>query len=259
MENRIGFFEQFYVALVKHRAYKSLVGLPKRRHAVYVAGVTFLLMLIAYVIPMVSFVASLGGYGEFFTERMPAFSIASGKLTIARPLDFRINGIHVVMDDSVEAYTQTDIQTAEETIVYFSQTNVITNLSMIPVMLPYTSLGAQKIDNAYMAGLSAQFYGTVVLAGVVSWISQIVTYLVTALFYVLFGLSINRFSGANLSFGKLYTIALYAVSAFLLLIRLSYYITAGWAVFVLGLIGACLSVRALNVAILSFADVQNRL
>ncbi len=259
MENRIGFFEQFYVALLKPRAYKNLVGLSKRRHVVYAVGVTFLLTLIAFVIPMASFVASLGGYEKFFTERMPSFTVAAGELHIERPLDFKINDIHVVIDDSVESYSQADVQNAEETIVYFSRTNAVTNLSVVPVMFQYASLGDQKIDNAYMAGMAGQFYGSVVFAGLVSWLSQIVTYLVTALFFVLFGLSINRFSGANLSFGKMYTIAIYAVSAFLLMTRLSYYISSGWVVFAAGLVGASLSVRALNVAILTFADVQNRL
>ena len=47
MENNIGFFEQFYVALMKHREYKRLTGLSKRQRWVYFLGITFLLTLIA--------------------------------------------------------------------------------------------------------------------------------------------------------------------------------------------------------------------
>lgn len=250
MDSRIGFFEQFYVALMKHKKYKSLLDLPKKQHIIYFLGLTFLLTLIAYVIPMASFLAGLGGYEQFFMERMPAFVIENGQLSIDETLDFRINAIHVVMDDSVEAYTQADVDEAEELVLYFSKRNIVTNLSAIPIEIQYGLFGNGRIDNRSMANLSGQFYGSVVLSGVFAWISQMFSYAGLALLFAVCGLGVNRVSGANLPFKRLFCIAVYAETLFALASHLIVYFVSNGFVFVAYLISAMISLRALNTGIL---------
>ena len=253
MENNIGFFEQFYVALMKHREYKRLTGLSKRQRWVYFLGITFLLTLIAYVIPMVSFLIGLGGYEEFFKDKLPAFSIEKGELSIAEPLDFRLNEVHIIVDDSVDAYAQSDVEEAEGAIMYFSRRNIVTNVSAIPVEIQYGLFGDDKIDNSYMVALAPAFYGMVVLSGVVAWISQMLAYAILALLFALCGLGVNRMSGANLSFKQLFGIAMYAESVFALASHLVVYFFSGGFAFLIYLVSGMISIRALNTGILLHA------
>lgn len=259
MENRIGFFEQFYVALIKHRKYKELVGLPKRQHLVYFFGITFLLALIAYVVPMASFLMGLGGYEQFFTEKLPAFSIENGELSIETALDFRLNGLHIIMDDSVEAYTQADVEQAEENILYFSKSNIVTNLSTIPLEIQYGLFGTDKIDNQYMAGLSVEFYVMVVVAGLLAWLLQMLSYAFLALLFAVCGMGVNRMSGADLPFKKLFCIAIYAESVFALTSHLVAYFVSSGLMFVIYFISAIISLRALNTGILVHVSTPPKL
>lgn len=253
MEKKTGFFEQFYLALVKHRLYNKLLGLSRGRHIVYFIGITFLLTLMAYVVPMVSFLASLGGYEVFFTEKLPAFSIVKGKLSIEAPLDFYMNQIHIVVDDSVEAYTQEALSDQEEAVLFFSRTNVVTNITALPMGFSYNAFEGKTIDNQYMASLAPEFYGAMVAAGLAAWIFQMASYALLALLFAMCGVGINKLSGANLPFGRLYCIALYAETMFALVSHLIIYFFTGIISYIVYFIGAMISMRAMNTGILLHA------
>ena len=254
MEEKTGFFEQFYLALVKHRLYKKLISLPKKQHIIYCISITFLLTLISYVVPMTGFLVSLGGYERFFTEKLPAFTVSSGELSIEEPLDFRMNDIHIIVDDSVEAYSQEDLASQDEFVLFFSKTNMVTNLSGIPMGLNYSFFGNDAIDNQYMAGMAPQFYASIVLAGLAAWIGQMISYAFLALLFAVCGLGINKLSGANLSFGKLYCLALYAEAMFALVSQLLVYFFSGIFSYIVYCVAAMFSMRAMNVGILTFVE-----
>lgn len=252
METKIGFFEQFYLALVKHKLYIVLTRLPKKRHVVYFLGITFLLGMIAYVVPMASFLASLGGYEHFFAEKLPAFTIENGTLSIEKTLDFRLNQIHIVVDDSVEKYTEADLENLEEYVVMFSRKNVVTNLSAIPTALDYSMFGSELIDNQKMVSKAGQFYGAVVTMGMIAWLSQMCSYALLALLFAVCGIGINKMSGANLPFGKIYCIALYAETMFALVSHLVNYFFTGAVAFIIYLVSAVISLRAVNTGVLMY-------
>lgn len=253
MKNNIGFFEQFYVALMKHKEYKILTDLSKRQKVIYFLGITFLLTLIAYVVPMASFLTGLGGYEEFFGKKLPAFSVEKGELSIEEPLDFRLNGVHIIVDDSVDAYSQKDVDEAEELIMYFSRHNIVTNVSAIPLEIQYGFWGDDKIDNSYMVGLAPAFYGMAAFSVVFAWIAQMFAYSFLALLFAACSLGLNRMSGANLPFRRLFWIAIYAESVFALASHLVVYFVSGGFSFVIYLTSAMISIRALNTGILLYA------
>lgn len=235
---------------MKHRLYKTLLGLTWGQHAVYFIGITFLLTLISYVVPMASLLAGIGGYEAFFKDKLPAFSIVEGELSIETPLDFYLNQIHIVAGSDVEEYTKEDLESQEEYVLLFSKTNAVTNLSPMPMGFQYSMLEPDRVDNQYMASLAPQFYGAVAGAGVVSWISQMISYAFLALLFAICGMGVNRLSGANLPFGRLYCIALYAETMFALLSHLIVYFVTGILSYIVYFIGAMISMRAMNTGIL---------
>lgn len=238
---------------MKHRLYKTLLGLTRWQHAVYFMGITFLLTLISYVVPMASLLAGIGGYRAFFTENLPAFSVVEGELSIEKMQDFYLNQIHIVIDADVEEYTKKDLESQEEYVLFFSKTNVVTNLTPIPIGFQYSMMEQDRIDNQYMASLAPRFYGAVAGAGLVAWISQMISYAFLALLFAVCGMGVNRLSGANLSFGRLYCIALYAETMFALVSHLIVYFVTGILSYIMYIIGAMISMRAMNTGILLHA------
>lgn len=261
MESKIGFFEQFYIALMKHTRYRTLAALPKKQVMGYLMGITFLLTLVSYVIPMSGFLAALGGYEHFFAERLPAFSIEKGELHVETeaPMDFMLNGIHIVVDDSVAVYTQDDLMQEKEPVVYFSRHNIVTNVSAIPLEIRYGIFGENKIDNKYMVSVSPAFYGMLVLSGLVSWLIQMAAYAFLAVIFAACGLSVNRMSGASLSFQKIFCIAVYAQTAFALASHLAVYFFTGILSLAVYMISAMISVRAMNIGIVLHAVIPPKL
>lgn len=225
--NKSSFFEQFYVAVAKRREYKRLTELTKGQHAKYVIGITFLLLLISYAVPAISFVMGIGGFSDFFMNKLPAFSIENGEMQIASDLDFNLNEIHFVVNDDVEKYVAADVTAEKGLFMLVSKKNIVTNIFGLPMEFVYDALVNQKIDNALIASLAPSFYAGMVMAGVVNWIVLAVGYLLMALIFALFGLPTNKLCGAELSFGKIFVIALYGITVFNVVNYLAVYFLSG--------------------------------
>lgn len=219
--NRISFTEQIRIALSKPLWYKSLFQQSWGKHICYFLVLIVLITVIQYVIPLTAYLQSMGGLKELILERFPQFTFEQGELNMDRPLELDRDGVYLLIDTSVEAYTQADAEQKEETlegdntlkIVYMvSKTNVVCNQAIMPLEL--SSLGMFTLNNQMMYQMAPMY---LVIMGIGNLIYNMLAYLISALFFALFGYLMNRALKLNLKFGQIYLIAMYAKSVEILL------------------------------------------
>ena len=118
-------------------------------------------------------------------------------------------------------YTQADAEQKEATlddgntlkIVYMvSRTNVVCNQALAPLDL--SSFNMITLNNQMVYQMAP---GYLIVMGVANLIYNMVAYLISALFFALFGYLMNRALKLNLKFGQIYLIAMYAKSVEILL------------------------------------------
>lgn len=221
MKEKISFTEQIRIALSKPLWYKSLFQQSLGKHICYFLVLIVLITVIQFGIPMAAYLQSIGGLKNLLLEGIPDFQLEHGELQVETPIELERSGVRLVIDTSVDAYTQEDaIAEAEEMdaavsvpVVYMlSRTNVVCNMTDIPfdwAEMDMVTLNNQELYN--MAPAFLVFYSITVFIG------NVAIYMLSALFFALFGWVMNKTLGLNLKFGQIYVIALYAKSIQILL------------------------------------------
>lgn len=215
----ISFTEQIRIALSKPLWYKSLFQQPIGKHMCYFLALLVLITVIQFGVPVAAYLQSVGGLQQLLLEHIPTFSLEQGVLTVDSAVDWQQNGVRLVIDTSVDAYTmeqvmqEADAMDDSMAVVYMiSRTNAVCNQVMMP--LEFSSFGNITFNNQ-MLYQTAPYY--IVIMGVIMFLYNLAAYLISALFFAGFGYLMNRALKLNLKFGQIYLIALYAKTVEILL------------------------------------------
>ncbi len=246
---KYSFFEQFYIAMAKYVKLKRLSEQGMWQHVKYVFGVTLLVLLIVYVVPVVSFFAGIGGYSGFFDDRMPAFSIENGSLQIEKNLDFVFNGIRVVIDDSMEGMDADKLKRQSGRFFIATKNNLATSLFGDNMIISYDQFASEKIDNKWMAAWESSVYTGVMMAGAILWLVLIICHPIIALVFAVFAMPIALAMDGKFKFGQVYKMAIYGITAFQIANGLSLYIYKGVYLIVVALVSSIYCMHGLNCCI----------
>ncbi|MCM1496209.1 MAG: DUF1189 domain-containing protein [Bacteroides sp.] len=221
MKEKISFTEQIRIALSKPLWYKSLFQQSLGKHICYFLVLILLITVIQFGIPVAAYLQSMGGLKNLLLEGIPDFQLEQGELQVEIPVELERSGVRLVIDTSVDAYTQEDaIAEAEEMdtaasipVVYMlSRTNMVCNMTDIP--FDFAEMDMVTLNNQELYNMAPAF---LVFYSIMVFIRNVLIYMLSALFFALFGWVMNKTLGLNLKFGQIYVIALYAKSIQILL------------------------------------------
>ena len=240
MKERISFTEQIRIALSKPSWYRSLFEQPIGKHIGYFAVLLALITVIQFVIPVAAYLQSVGGLKELIMERIPTFVLDDGKLTMDETVDMERDDVQLIIDTSVDAYSPDEARQLandrDAALVYMvRRTNVVSNANPLP--LSFSGFQDITFDNQDLYQMAPIYLG---IYGMMTFLSNILTYGLSALFFACFGYLLSRALQLQLKFGQIYGIALYAKSLEILLesvlqvsgISILYYIGSVIGIFV---------------------------
>ena len=93
---KISWFEQFKIACLKPSQYKRLLNLAKGKVILFLAAITLITTILGYGMDVAGFTVSVGGWKNFILNRLPAFELKDGTLSVDQEMDFEIGGVHFV-------------------------------------------------------------------------------------------------------------------------------------------------------------------
>lgn len=218
MKERVSFTEQIRIALSKPLWYKSLFQQSVGQHIGYFLILTLLITAIQCIIPMVAYIQSAGGVQYMVYEGLPSFSMENGELSVDSVIDIERAGIRLIIDTSREQFSSSDAASVAAgmddsmPIVYLvSRTNIACNT--VQTTLDLSSINWEYNNDTLYRDVPLLLTGYVVLF--VLWI--VVGYIVSALFFTLFGVLMSKALRLNLKFRQIFLIALYAKSVEIIL------------------------------------------
>ena len=105
---KISWFEQFKIACLKPSQYKRLLNLAKGKVILFLAAITLITTILGYGMDVAGFTVSVGGWKNFILNRLPAFELKDGTLSVDQEMDFEIGGVHFVADTSKDKVSTED-------------------------------------------------------------------------------------------------------------------------------------------------------
>lgn len=218
-KKKVGGLERFYIACFQPSRYKELLDEKTGYHVLYVIGIVFLLVIIETVIPFFAWDLSVGGMESLILERLPAFTVENGKMTIAQPVEFDLSGIlHVKADSGVDQYQKKDFDDRYQEELLFSGSNLMMKMGDRVMDISMSDISQEKVDNQALVRLIPWFRILLMVYFFSSYLAKAAEYMVAALFFALIcRAAIRTPDGKYVNLKGTIVIAIYAKTLFTLI------------------------------------------
>ena len=216
-QERMSMADRFITAMFTPREYGKLLRLRSGSVIGFLVLVSFLISFIQYAIPTLGAVAGMGGIRNIVENQIPQFSLKNGEFTLDEKIEKQDNsvGVYVLVDTSKKKFTKEDIPANVVEAILVSKSNIllyneVTGVGKLVQEEKFSDYKNLTISNTTLADASTMFYIMMVVVYVFVYLFVLVKYLFTAVFYAVVMYLLSKTMMLDLTFGKVYKIALFA-------------------------------------------------
>ena len=213
----LGFADRYITAMFAPGEYNLLLKLSAGKIISYIMFLVLLTSLIQYGIPGLAAVAGYGGVRNYIMKELPSFSLKDGRLEVSKKYEKEDedSGLYILVDTSKESFSEDDISKDMLSVLLISKNNIITynNLSGVSGLVQeqkFSDFKNATVNNETIAGIAPIIYFGLFVLYVLMYILTLLRYLMSALFYALILYILSRVMTANISYGIIFKIALFA-------------------------------------------------
>lgn len=222
---RCNVLEQLRLSIVSP---KHLVGLSMLRvgkFVRYVILLCFLVTMMTSIVPTAATIASFGGFGKLFRERMPEFTVQNGELHADGTFTLSLAGYQILMDTSENAVSQDKYQGSFMTIAIGKkrvQVAVSQNgLTEIAIDRAVSDFFEDGFNREKLISAIPGFYIGLGVTCLISMLWIAIKYLAASLIYMLLSSALARHTGLPLTRGNVFRLCFYAQTIGILLVNLN--------------------------------------
>ena len=234
---KISWFEQFKIACLKPSQYKRLLNLAKGKVILFLAAITLITTILGYGMDVAGFTVSVGGWKNFILNRLPAFELKDGTLSVDQEMDFEIGGVHFVADTSKDKVSTEDLSNKYQMELVFAKNEMVVKNTAVGNMMNTFSFKNMKnvqVNNQAMLSMVPMIRIFIVIMFFTQWIANIISYLTVCIFITMLTYfnqrtRMDRKNREDVSFGKIFKLSIYARVIFELVETIG--VTAGSAIF----------------------------
>ncbi|MCI5623144.1 MULTISPECIES: DUF1189 family protein [Anaerostipes] len=210
---KISWLEQLKIACLKPKEYSRLLALGKGRVVWFFILISFLITFLGFGMDMFAFSASVGGTKNFILNRLPAFELRDGTLSVEETMDFTIAGIHVAVDTTKDKADQSDLSNDTTMDILFARKEMIVKNDSIQRMVNTISFDDFKnviATNQTMVKLVPFIHMMAFISFFAAWAANAVSYLFFCAFISWMAYLNQKIREEKISFGKIFQLSIYA-------------------------------------------------
>ncbi len=265
-QERMSMADRFITAMFTPREYGKLLRLRSGSVIGFLVLVSFLISFIQYAIPTLGAVAGMGGIRNIVENQIPQFSLKNGEFTLDEKIEKQDNsvGVYVLVDTSKKKFTKEDIPANVVEAILVSKSNIllyneVTGVGKLVQEEKFSDYKNLTISNTTLADASTMFYIMMVVVYVFVYLFVLVKYLFTAVFYAVVMYLLSKTMMLDLTFGKVYKIALFAQAFGSIVMAVTYCIGSAILVLTGSAFNMLVTVILMNKAIMTMKMEQDAL
>ena len=265
-QERMSMADRFITAMFTPREYGKLLRLRSGSVIGFLVLVSFLISFIQYAIPTLGAVAGMRGIRNIIENQIPQFSLKNGEFTLDEKIEKQDNsvGVYVLVDTSKKKFTKEDIPANVVEAILVSKSNIllyneVTGVGKLVQEEKFSDYKNLTISNTTLADASTMFYIMMVVVYVFVYLFVLVKYLFTAVFYAVVMYLLSKTMMLDLTFGKVYKIALFAQAFGSIVMAVTYCIGSAILVLTGSAFNMLVTVILMNKAIMTMKMEQDAL
>lgn len=232
-ENKMSMADRFVTAMFLPKEYSKLLQLKTSKVAGYLVLLLFLIAFIQYAIPALGALAGMGGVKDIILNQIPEFSLENGVFELGEVYEKKDEnmGVYILVDTSKKTVSKEDVPEDMMEAILVSKNNMIvynnvTGLGSNYAEEKFATYKDITINNQTIADASGVIYFILGCVFVILLIGVVVKYFFMALFYSVIMYLLSKTMMMDLTFGRVYKIALFAMSIGAIVVAVSYCINS---------------------------------
>ncbi len=210
-EEKIKILEQFYYAMFKPKLYNKLSKLKVVNVIIYTIMLLMFTTIIRFGMPAGAWIASRGGLTSVIVDKVPAFVIENNEFQIEKPFNAVIAGFAIKADSSIDRYDIGELPAEEQmAAVCIGKDSIIVIASGMGMETKWSDMAVTRFDNQSLANLIPYIYVYIAIEIFLMFIILLMRYLVIGLIFAFIGLNFSKMLKIDLSYWKIFELALYA-------------------------------------------------
>lgn len=209
----------FMTAMFKPKSYKILLDQKIGKLIQYLLVFILLVSLVQYAIPVAGAIAGMGGVESIIMNEIPQFTLKDGVLEVNEKIEQTDEEmkIYVLVDTSVDKFTKDDIPRDMLQVLLVSKSNMLiyNNMQAMNGIIQedkFENYKGIQLDNKTMVNLKPLIYIILFFSFLLACTMTLAKYMFMALFFAGMAFVFVKGLTLELSFGKVYILALYAQS-----------------------------------------------
>lgn len=264
-EEKMSVADRFITAMFIPKDYGRLLRLSVGRLIQFLVLLVLLVSVIRYAVPALGAIAGMGGVKDIILYEIPEFSLKDGVFTLEDDIEKidEMNGIYLVVDTSVEKYTKEDVPANMVEAVMISKTGILfynhlSGIGELAQETKFSDFGEIDFDNQALAEKAPLIYMGLCVLFVMLYIFEMVKYLAMGLFYAVLMYLLTKVVIAELTFGELYKMTMYAQAVGAIISAVMYCINVSILILAASSFSLLITIMIINRALL-YMKMQSEL
>ncbi len=211
------FSEQIVYGLFKPSKYKELLGLKKRRFALYVVVLLLVMGIVGMVVPNAAVIAGFGGFKSLFTEKMGKMEFDGEKLNIEKPFKMSCGSLNVLIDTDYDMVPDEKLTDDNRIYLAVGNNNIRISIPTADGWVDYVRLELKPLlpkgfNNESLVSYIPSLYLGLIFSFLFTCVGYFIKYSLFALILAFCVNSINKHMELGLPFGKVFVLCFYGES-----------------------------------------------
>lgn len=209
---RVPLWLQYINSFRGARHYPQYLSLSTGKVVGYFFFLTFIVTLLAIVVPTIGQLVGIGGVRQYLQDNIPEFALKNGALTIEEAIEYDTSDVVININPQVERYSKDDLNPNRSMELLAGKYSAVINMAGVVSEIDYKDYSFLSMDKQSVLDNSSMFYLSLILILAAAYLGQTIYIVSTVLLLALVGLLSNGMYQFSLSFGQLMKLAVYSTT-----------------------------------------------
>ena len=251
LDNSNNLIQMIWQAIADPKGYRDFLDLSRKRFIKFFSIILFLVTLMIVGLNIIVFIINVGGFGNFFRNKMPEFEVKNGQIISEGNFDIRMGEFRILFDPSESAvsvsklkdgYTYVTIGREKVNILtqgangrYFSTFN-----QSVSSVLP------DGLNNRRLAKITPMIYIGLIISFVIRMGLFFLKYWILSFIYGFYARGLNMATGNIHSDQEITRLCLVAQTLGILLVNINKAVGTPIPGFLMSIVGIFLTIRRIS-------------
>ena len=251
LDNSNNLIQMIWQAIADPKGYRDFFDLSKKRFKRFIAIILFLVTLMVVGLQMIIFIINVGGFKNFFTNKMPEFEVKDGQLISEGTFDIKVGEIRVLFDPTVESISSSDLKDGYTYItIGRNKINVLTQGANGRYFSTFSqnisSVFPNGTNNKSLAKLTPAIYLGLIFSFIIRMLLFLLKYWILSFIYGFYAKGLNLATGNIHSDAEMTRLCLVAQTLGIFLVNINKAVGTPVPAFLMSIIGIFLTIRRIS-------------